>query len=71
LAFARRVWRRRAVMGITEAVWSATLLRLLVSAPFDHLWWSQAPARTLLVMVLALWANSSLSPGAPGSQRAD
>jgi hypothetical protein len=70
-AFTRRVWRRRAVMGITEAVWSATLLGLLVSAPFDHLWWSQAPARTLLAMVLALWANSSLSPGAPGSQRAD
>jgi O-antigen ligase len=58
-----RVWRRRAVMPPAEAVWSATLLGLFVSMLFDHLWWSQAPARLLFVLVLALWANASHSPG--------
>lgn len=55
-AVAWRVWRRRGQVSVAEAVWSAVLLGVCVTGLFDHLWWTQPPARTLLVVALGLWA---------------
>ncbi len=39
-----------------EAVWAAVLLGAFVAGLFDHVWWTQPPARTLIVAALAFWA---------------
>jgi O-antigen ligase len=53
--FLWRVWSRREVMSAAEAAWAAVLSGVCVTGLFDHLWWTQPPARTLFVMAVALW----------------
>jgi O-antigen ligase len=58
MLIAWRMWQRRHVMSVAEAVWAAVLAGIGVTALFDHLWYTQAPARTLLAFALALWCVS-------------
>ncbi len=58
-AVAGRIWRRRGRMEAAEAAWAAGLVGLLITGLFDHLWWTQPPARILAVLVLAQWARAA------------
>jgi O-antigen ligase len=59
-AIAVRIWRRSKLMSAPEAIYAATLVGVAITMLFDHLWWTQPPARTLLVFLLGLWANQTL-----------
>ncbi len=48
-------WRRRSTLTASAAVWSAALVAIAVTGLFDHLWWTQPPARALAVCALANW----------------
>ncbi|MBL8058979.1 MAG: O-antigen ligase family protein [Anaerolineales bacterium] len=63
-AWAGRVWRRPA--NLPAAAWAAALLGAGVIGLLDHVWWTQAPARTLLVMALGVWAGAETNSPAPG-----
>lgn len=65
-AWAGRVWGRRGAASAAEAAWAAALAGAGVIGLFDHTWWTQAPARTLLVIALALWAGMETKSPAPG-----
>lgn len=58
-AMAYRMWRRRKKMRAPEAIYAATLLGVGITLLFDHLWWTQPPARTLLVLLIGMWVNAS------------
>lgn len=58
-AVAWRVWKRRRMMDAAEAVGAAVLLAILVTGLFDHLWWTQPPARLLAGLALAGWARET------------
>jgi len=55
----RHCLRRRSQMSMAEAVWSAALCGLFITSLFDHLWWTQAPARVLMVIALSHWVDSA------------
>jgi O-antigen ligase len=57
-AMAWRMWRRRALMTAAEAAWAAALVGMGAAGLFDHLWWTQPPARALCVMALAAWVSA-------------
>ena len=53
-----RLWRRRRVATVAEAAWGLALLAILVTALFDHYWWSLAPMRLLAATVLGVWVGA-------------
>ena len=58
-AIAAEMRRRQFVVryaSSAEAVWAAVLLGAFVAGLFDHVWWTQPPAQTLVVMALACWS---------------
>jgi O-antigen ligase len=70
-AIALRLWRRRRSAGLAETVWASALIGVLVTALLDHFWWSLPPARTLLVILLALWAGSGPGDALTAAARPD
>jgi O-antigen ligase len=54
-----RAWRMRRALTVAGAVWSAVLVAILVAGLFDHLWWTQPPARVLAVIALAQWMSET------------
>ncbi|MBL8046512.1 MAG: hypothetical protein JNL09_08225, partial [Anaerolineales bacterium] len=58
-AIALKMWRRRTIMSAPEAIYAATLVGVSITMQFDHLWWTQPPARMLLVILLGLWASQT------------
>jgi hypothetical protein len=46
-------------LTVAGAVWSAVLVAILVAGLFDHLWWTQPPARVLAVIALAQWMSET------------
>lgn len=60
-----QVWRSRRALTVASALWSATLAAIVVTGLFDHLWWTQPPARALAVVALAQWAVEQKRSDAP------
>jgi hypothetical protein len=60
-----QVWRKRRALTVGCALWSAALLAIAATGLFDHLWWTQPPARALAVVALAQWAAEQKRSDAP------
>ena len=65
---AHRLRQRRPGATLTETVWAAVLIGVLVAAMLDHFWWTLSPTRTLFVIAVAFWAGAQGASPEPVSE---